>query len=132
MTALSVFLLAMPGALLAAAVLVGLYLFAHLKAEMRRQQKRWEADREEWTRQLAAAQQALEELREGLREAEERAGVLVAPTPPASGMNLNKRTQALRMSRRGEKPEQIAAALGLPQKEVELLVKVHRIVLGAG
>jgi len=132
MTALSVFLLAMPGALLAAAVLVGLYLFAHLKAEMRRQQKRWEADREEWTRQLAAAQQALEELREGLREAEERAGVLVAATPPASGMNLNKRTQALRMSRRGEKPEQIAAALGLPQKEVELLVKVHRIVLGAG
>jgi hypothetical protein len=33
------------------------------------------------------------------------------------------------MSRRGETPGQIAAALELPQGEVDLLLKVHRIVV---
>ena len=58
-------------------------------------------------------------------EAEQRAGVLVPPTPPKSGLNLNKRTQVIRMSRRGEQADKIAAALNLPQREVELLLKVH-------
>lgn len=65
-------------------------------------------------------------------DAEERAGVLVPPAPPRSGLNLNKRTQALRMSRRGEQAEKIAATLNLPRREVELLLKVHgRIVYDA-
>jgi hypothetical protein len=53
----------------------------------------------------------------------------VAPGLPRPGLNLNKRSQALRMHRRGETADQIAAALELPRQEVELLVKVHRIVL---
>jgi hypothetical protein len=55
----------------------------------------------------------------------------VAPTPgiPRPGLNLNKRSHALRMHRRGEGPEQIAAALELPRQEVDLLLKVHRIVI---
>ena len=44
-------------------------------------------------------------------------------------MNLNKRSQALRLHRRGDPPEAIAAALDLPVQEVDLLIKVHRIVL---
>ena len=57
----------------------------------------------------------------------------VAPTPgmPKPGLNLNKRTQALRMHRRGETAEQICTALELPRQEVELLLKVHRIVLSS-
>ncbi len=55
--------------------------------------------------------------------------MLVPPTPPRSGMNLNTRGQALRMFRRGQTPEQIAAALSVPASEVELLLKVHRIVV---
>jgi hypothetical protein len=57
----------------------------------------------------------------------------VAPLPglPKPGLNLNKRSQALRMHRRGEGPEQIAAALELPRQEVDLLLKVHRIVLSS-
>ena len=57
----------------------------------------------------------------------------VAPPPglPKPGLNLNKRSQALRMHRRGEGAEQIAAALELPRQEVELLLKVHRIVLSS-
>ena len=54
---------------------------------------------------------------------------LVAPGLPKPGMNLNKRSQALRMHRRGETADRIAAALELPRQEVELLIKVHRVVL---
>ncbi len=55
----------------------------------------------------------------------------VAPTPgiPKPGLNLSKRSHALRMHRRGEGAEQIAAALELPRQEVDLLLKVHRIVI---
>ncbi len=48
---------------------------------------------------------------------------------PRAGLNLSKRSQALRMHRRGEPPEQIAATLAVSRQEVDLLLKVHRIVM---
>jgi hypothetical protein len=54
-----------------------------------------------------------------------------SPVLPKPGFNLSKRSQALRMNRRGESSDQIAAALDLPRQEVDLLLKVHRIVLGS-
>jgi len=58
-----------------------------------------------------------------------------AATMPAAlvkpAMNLNKRSHALRLHRRGDPPEAIAAQLGLPVQEVDLLIKVHRIVLSS-
>ena len=56
--------------------------------------------------------------------------MLVPPAPLRSGLNLSKRTQALRMAARGETPEHIAAALSLPDSEVQLLLKVQRMVAG--
>ena len=55
----------------------------------------------------------------------------VAPPPGLlkPGLNLSKRSHALRMHRHGEGAEQIAAALELPRQEVDLLLKVHRIIL---
>lgn len=44
-----------------------------------------------------------------------------------SGMNLNKRVQALRLHRRGEDIGHIAAALGVPRREVELLIRVQQL-----
>lgn len=52
-----------------------------------------------------------------------------APSLPRPGFNLSTRSQALRMHRRGDSPGQIAAALQVPLQEVELLLKVHQIVL---
>jgi hypothetical protein len=50
------------------------------------------------------------------------------PLPPArSGLNLNKRVQAMRMVRRNEDISTIAAALGVTRKEVELLIRVQGI-----
>jgi hypothetical protein len=62
-------------------------------------------------------------------DTEERCGLLVPPIPPRSGLNLNKRSQVIRMSRRGEQAEKIAASLNLPQREVELLLKVYSRVV---
>jgi len=85
-----------------------------------------------WKRRQTAHESATEDLRSRVTElgtriqdAEQRSGVLVPPTPPRSSLNLNKRTQVIRMSRRGEQAEKIAASLNLPQREVELLLKVH-------
>ncbi len=69
------------------------------------------------------------ELSARVLDTEERTGVLVPPIPPRSGLNLNKRSQVIRMSRRGEQAEKIAASLNLPQREVELLLKVYSRVV---
>ena len=71
----------------------------------------------------------IEQLNDRIRDAEERAGIMAAPPSPRASLNLNKRTQVLRLSRRGERPENIAASLSLPRREVELLLKIHGLVL---
>jgi hypothetical protein len=57
------------------------------------------------------------------------AAVVGTPVTARPSLNLSKRSQALRMHRQGQPPEQIARTLEIPRQEVELLLKVHRIVL---
>jgi hypothetical protein len=64
-----------------------------------------------------------------LHELERQPSVTLAPGVPKPGMNVVKRAQALRLHRRGDAPADIAAALELPRQEVDLLLKVHRIVM---
>jgi len=45
-----------------------------------------------------------------------------------NGMNLNQRSQALRHHRLGQSAGDIAKALDMPKAEVDLLLKVHRLV----
>jgi hypothetical protein len=106
-----------------------LVLFLCLEHEMRimklrsgRRQARQESVTDGLKAQLA-------ELSARVMDTEERTGVLVPPSSPKSGLNLNKRSQAIRMSLRGEQAEKIAASLNLPQREVELLLKVYSRVV---
>jgi DNA-binding NarL/FixJ family response regulator len=46
-------------------------------------------------------------------------------------LNVSKRSRAIRMHRLGESPEKIAAELGLSRQEIELLLKVHRLVIAS-
>ena len=48
-----------------------------------------------------------------------------APPPARAGFNLNTRVQAMRLWRQGEPAERIATRLGVPCKEVELLIRVR-------
>ncbi len=82
--------------------------------------------------ELASAVQALrsdlDSLASQIRDAQPSQALPAAA--PRNGLNLAKRSQALRLNRRGTPPAQIAATLELPLQEVELLLKVDRIVIG--
>ena len=82
-------------------------------------ERQWKELFEDCRKELAASQEALNR----------KAADQTMQSSPRPGINLSRRSQALRMHRKGEAPEQIATALQIPQQEVELLVKVHRIVL---
>jgi hypothetical protein len=72
-------------------------------------------------RQKRRIEQMMTRLEEAARPVEQPA--ILAPL--RAGLNLNKRVHAMRMLRRGEEVSHIAAALGVPRKEVELLIRVH-------
>jgi hypothetical protein len=120
-----------PYALMVAGILVCLLVFLSLKREIQDIKAKARRGQEGWERASEELSRRLDEVTERLREAEERAGLLVAPAPPRSGLNLAKRTQAMRMYRQGKDPRAVAATLDLPRADVELLMKVQKIVLDA-
>ena len=99
-----------------------LYAFIlHLK--MRTVARRGRERHESVESRLAQLTETSERLQLQLEE-----GARPAPaSQPGQSLNLNKRGQVLRMQRRGETPETIAAALRIPQNEVTLLLKVHEL-----
>ncbi len=110
------------GVLFLTAIAVSLFVLNRSKAMVKAADARTAAGR-------AILEQRIEALHAQLEALREEPPIAVPTGPIRPGMNLSKRTQALRMHRRGDQPEQIAAALEVPEQEVELLLKVHRIVL---
>jgi len=109
-----------------------LYLFVTLKAEIRGLLRRCQEERQQvqgLENALGGTRAAVQALETDLREVERQTGMLVAPPPARSGLNLSKRTQVLRMHRAGHDSAGIASSLALPRSEVDLLIKVHRIVV---
>ena len=49
------------------------------------------------------------------------------PVPVMQGLNLTRRTQILRMKRRGENAQSIAATLQIPIGEVSLILKMEQL-----
>ncbi len=111
-------------ALLAAGLAACLYLFCSTKQEIGRTRNEHRA----LQAALGRAQAELAELSMRLLDAEQIAGAMVTPPPARSGLNLTRRAQVLRLARRGQNPSQIAAAVGIPEGEVELILKVHNLV----
>lgn len=101
-------------------------LFVQVKLEMRRQSKRWAEERSA----LQATNLALQGALDGLRRepaAQENAPANSMPALRPS-LNMTRRSQILRLHHRGEAPDQIAAALGVPVNEVDLMLKVNKMV----
>jgi hypothetical protein len=113
-----------PYAAIAIGMALCLFLFGSLKRDLRAGDVRQ-------AKKLAALEQEcrarMESLDERWKELSHISDLLVAPAPPRSGLNLNKRSQALQMVRRGETPQAISAVLSIPQNEVDLLIKVHQV-----
>jgi len=85
--------------------------------------------REECAVAVEAAQSRCTVIASELESARLQPAVEILPGTPRPSMNLTRRSQALRLHRKGDSPERIAAALEVPTQEIALLVKVHQIVL---
>jgi hypothetical protein len=94
-----------------------LFLFVSVKRDLHRQSRR----------HRASIGQIMERLEEAERPAPAPAVSLPPVTPFRPGLNIQKRVQALRLLRRGEDVAHVAAALGVPRREVELLIHVNEL-----
>lgn len=112
----------LPYLLIAAGSISTLALFVALKREMVRNAQRQKARMEEMALQLKESERVPQQ-----QVAPAEPAVVFVPAPLRPGLNLNKRVHAMRMLRRGEDVAHIAAALGVPRKEVELLIRVQTI-----
>jgi hypothetical protein len=115
-------------ALAVSALLVGFYAYYSAQRSTFQSRATVAAAREECAAAVEAMQANLERMAVNLRPAP----VVVAepiPGTPKSSMNLSKRSQALRMRRQGDSAQRISELLEMPLQEVELLLKVHEIVL---
>ncbi|MBM3810699.1 MAG: hypothetical protein FJW20_03575 [Acidimicrobiia bacterium] len=102
-------------------------LFILLKAEIHRKSARWDYAKKEMEQSLQLLRLQIQRLQESLHTTVQEAALNQAPTtaPPRQAINLNRRVQVLRLHKRGERPDQIAAAVGIPQNEVELMLKLQ-------
>ena len=101
-----------PYVLLALSLIASLLLFLSLKRELHAQNQKNSQKIEELAGHFQATGKAVPE---------------DARPAPRSGFNLNRRVQAMRMLRKGEAAAHVAAALGVPHEEVELLIRVERM-----
>jgi hypothetical protein len=119
-----------PLILVALVSIAGLLFFASLEKEIRRLKCLVREQHASDPVPISELNARLDDLGARVRDAEERAGILPPPPMPRlNSLNLNKRTQAIRLARKGEPANHIAASLSIPRKEVELLLKVYGLSL---
>ena len=119
------------GGFCAATLVACLLLFQSLKRENAELRRRAQSDQDALQQTLSSFRLALAKLEAAQVERDVVAVPVPVPAagPPLESMNINKRSQVLRLYRRGESAEHIASALHLPRTEVDLLLKVHRTVI---
>jgi hypothetical protein len=111
---------------LAASLALGGWLWWSCRKALSRMREMVGAETRRLEEERAALGETLGECRRRMEEISAELEALRRVHTPLAGMTLTKRALAVRMHRRGERPEQIAAALDLPKQEVELLLKIHR------
>jgi hypothetical protein len=108
--------------MLAAGLIACLALFAAVKTEMCVELQTAKQSRDALAAQVQEMESALGQIRQSVTDIEER------PAAVSPGLNLTRRAQALRMHRRGESVETIAAALSAPRNEIDLLLKLQAML----
>jgi len=98
-----------------------LSLFLTFKMEVAQVRRRVDKSRTTLSDHFQNIESVIATLRDRVSAVEERPASAQRP-----GLNLTKRSQALRMHHRGESAETIAAALQTPCNEINLLLKVHK------
>jgi hypothetical protein len=108
-----------------AALSACIYLFITLKRDIRGMEMRSLRRREKLREQLSEIAEEVETMRREIEVMEQRADPSANVT---RALGSGVRIQALRMIKRGQGPEHISAALSIPRNEVELLIKVQRLM----
>ncbi len=111
------------------ALVVGFCAFFSAHRASHRARQAAETAREECAGLVSGLQSRIETITAEMHDALRRPAVEPLPGVPKSSMNLTKRSQALRLRRQGDSPQQIAEALAIPRQEVDLLIKVHELAL---
>jgi hypothetical protein len=122
----------LPLSALGGVVLVGMSLsflaLVRARASLGEVERRGSAGLKQWETTLQAMRRDLSALGAQLGDIQQHPPVMAAPAPFRPGLNLSTRSQALRLYRAGAPPDRIAMTLEVPLQEVDLLLKVHRIV----
>jgi len=123
-----VILFAMLVGLMLAGVAASLLALMRAKALLGTAEKLSRHSLDQCNTSIASMQQNLNGLAKQMHEVSQPVATTTVFTSKP-GLNLTKRSQAIRMHRRGDSPEHIAKSLEIPLQEVDLLLKVHRIVI---
>jgi hypothetical protein len=126
---ISVLVLAVTIGVALAATAAAFFAIYRAGALVKASEARVKANREASEEANASLRTALDSLTAQFQELRNQPAVISTPGLPKPGLNLNKRSQALRMHRRGDSPEAIASTLEIPRQEIDLLLKVHQIVI---
>ena len=113
-----------------AALATSLFAVWRTRAMVRAAENRMKAAGERSAATLRNWRETLDNLSAQVHDLPQQSLPAVTSSSPKSSLNMNKRSQVLRMHRKGDAPEQISTALEVPLQEVDLLLKVQRIVLG--
>jgi hypothetical protein len=124
-----ILLLAIAAVLAVASVGVSLFAVWRSRVLALAADERVRAGLEESATATEALRKVVDDLAAQVRDIGTQAPAAALGSGPRSGLNLSKRSQVLRMHRKGDPQDQIAATLGVPLQEVELLIKVHGIVI---
>ncbi len=111
--------------LLALTVALCLFLFVSMKNEIRRMEARYLRNNESVRAEVRSLAEELADVRKELELIDRQRDPVTIGRTLGSGT----RVQALRMIKHGEGPEHIAAALSLPRSDVEMLMKVQKLMV---
>jgi hypothetical protein len=111
-------------ATLAISLAICVYLFVSVKRDVHVLEARYLRRGENLRKQLQELAEELEIVRKEIENMDQRSDPGVIARTLGSGIRI----QALRMIKHGQGPQHISAALGMTRTEVELLVKVQRLI----
>jgi hypothetical protein len=116
--------------LLVLGVLLGLnQRVRQLRARAAKQEKMLETETTRWSAETAELKARILELEQTDDSIASVAAAAGASMPAGNSVNNTLRSKVLKMHRLGQSADRIAGSLRVPKGEVDLLVKVHKIVM---
>jgi hypothetical protein len=100
-----------------------------LRARSGKQEKTLETETARLSAELTELKGQILELEQSGNSLASGAAATGSPATTGNSVNNTLRSKVLKMHRLGQSPDRIAGALRVPKGEVDLLVKVHKIVM---